>query len=58
MKVEGRQDKGRPRKTWLETVNQEKKDWKVNGIDPASRIEWRNVEPGTRATCFMWTMTC
>ena len=43
MKVEGRRGKRRPRKTWLETVNQEKKDWKLNGIDPASRVEWRKA---------------
>ena len=36
MKAEGRRGKGRPRKTWLETVNQDKKDWKPNGIDPAT----------------------
>ena len=30
LEVEGRQGRGRPRKTWNETINNDKKEWKLN----------------------------
>ena len=43
LEVEGRQVRGRPRKTCNETINNDKKEWKLNDIDLTSRVEWRKA---------------
>ena len=33
--------RGRPRKTWRDTINDDRKNWKLTRVDPVNRIEWR-----------------
>ena len=39
--VDGHRGRGRPRKTLGDTINDDRKNWKLTRVDPAKRIEWR-----------------
>ena len=41
LEVDGHGWQGIPRKTWRDTINNDRKYWKLTRVDPASRIEWR-----------------
>ena len=41
LEVDGHCRRGRPRKTWRDTINDDLKNWKLTRVDPANRIEWR-----------------
>ena len=41
LEVDGHRGRGRPRKTWRDTINDDWKNWKLTRVDPAKRIEWR-----------------
>ena len=33
--------RGRPKKTWKDTINNDLRHWKLSSADPANRMEWR-----------------
>ena len=39
--VDGQRGRGRPKKTWKDTINNDLRHWKLSRADPAYRIEWR-----------------
>ena len=39
LEVNGHRGRGRPRKTWRDTINDDRKNWKLTRVDPANRIE-------------------
>ena len=39
--VDGHQGRGRQRKIWGDTINDDCKNWKLTREDPANNIEWR-----------------
>ena len=39
--VDGHHGRGRPRKTWRDTINNDHKNWKLTRVDPVNRSEWR-----------------
>ena len=39
--VVGQRGRGRPRKTWKDTINNDLRRWKLLRADPANRMEWR-----------------
>ena len=39
--VDGQRGRGRPKKTWKDTINNDLRHWKLYRADPANRIEWR-----------------
>ena len=39
--VDGQRGRGRPKKTWQDTINNDPRHWKLLRADPAHRIEWR-----------------
>ena len=39
--VGGQRGRGRPKKTWKDTINNDLRHWKLSRADPANRIEWR-----------------
>ena len=56
---DGHRGRGRPRKTWRDTINNDFKICKLTRVDPANRIEWRKklrtnmgaVRPTLSGTC-------
>ena len=40
--IDGPASRGRPKKTWKETIADDRKRWKMNNIDPGDRVTWRN----------------
>ena len=46
--VEGGMPRGRPRKTWLETVYKDKKLRVMENVDPTDRDAWRQVQANKR----------
>ena len=43
LEVAGKRDRGRPRMTWVETIKNDKKEWKLSDINPTSHVEWRKA---------------
>ena len=41
--VAGQRRRGRPNKTWLDTIHDDRKHWNASGVDPMDRIEWRKA---------------
>ena len=41
MMVDGRRVRGRPKKSWADTVQEDRKAWKMTNIDPMDRLLWR-----------------
>ena len=39
--VVGQRGRGRPKKTWKDTINNDLRHWKLSRADPANRMEWR-----------------
>ena len=39
--VVGQRGRGRPKKTWKDTINNYLRHWKLSRADPANRMEWR-----------------
>ena len=39
--VVGQHGRGRPKKTWKDTINNDLRHWKLSRTDPANRMEWR-----------------
>ena len=39
--VGGQRGRGRPKKTWKYTINNDLRHWKLSRADPANRMEWR-----------------
>ena len=39
--VVGQRGRGRPKKTWKDTINNDLRRWKLSRADPANRMEWR-----------------
>ena len=39
--VVGQRRRGRPKKTWKDTINNDLRHWKLSRADPANRMEWR-----------------
>ena len=39
--VDGQRGRGRPKKTWKDTINNDLRHWKLSRADPANRMEWR-----------------
>ena len=39
--VVGQRGRGRPRKTWKDTINNDLRHCKLSRADPANRMEWR-----------------
>ena len=37
------QPRGQPRKTWKETVEKDRTEWRINSIDPLDRGAWRGA---------------
>ena len=52
LEVNGHRGRGWPRKTWRDTINDDRKNWKLTRVDPANRIEWEKTQNkhGNRAT--------
>ena len=46
----GRRGRGRPKKTWLETVRNDIKNWNMPA-SPENRIEWRSTMKLVMQTC-------
>ena len=55
LRIDGPVARGRPKITWREVVNEDRRKWGMMGTDPANRLEWRRmlrlstktVEPAT-----------
>lgn len=43
IEVDVHHGRGRPKKTWRDTMNNDLKNWKLARVDPANKIEW-NLE--------------
>ena len=41
LEVDAHCGRSRPRKTWRDTINDDRKNGKLIRVDPANRIEWR-----------------
>ena len=41
LEADGHRGRGRPRKTWRDTINDDLKNYKLTRVDPANKIEWR-----------------
>ena len=54
--VVGQRGRGRPKKTWKDTINNDLRHWKLSRADPANRMEWRKElnKHRSRATHFKW----
>ena len=39
--VDGQRGRGRLKKTWKDTINNDLRHWKLSRADPANKIEWR-----------------
>ena len=39
--VVGQRGRGRPKKTWKDTINNDLRHWKLSMANPANRMEWR-----------------
>ena len=39
--VVGQRGRGRPKKTWKDTINNDLRHWKLSRANPANRMEWR-----------------
>ena len=44
--VEGKRLRGRPRKTWMEAINNELRSLNANRVDSQSRTLWRKIVRG------------
>ena len=42
MKVTGRRGTGRPKMTWKQVTERDRKDWKLSTTDPHDRNAWRS----------------
>ena len=42
MQVPGNAGRGRPRLTWKEVSKKDRAAWRLDGVNPSDRIEWRN----------------
>ena len=43
LQVAGPTSRGRPKKTWMETVKHDMVRWGLEGVDPADRNTWRHA---------------
>ena len=42
MEMVGRRASGRPKKSWKEVIAHDRKEWKLNNVDPGDRNAWRS----------------
>ena len=40
--IEGKQGPGRPKKTWRTLTERDRREWKINKVDPCDRYVWRS----------------
>ena len=41
--INGNRGRGRPKKTWTDCVKEDKKKWRMTGMDPLDRYLWRKA---------------
>ena len=50
IEVEGKRGPGRPKMSWKELAKKDRKEWKLNRVDPHDRVAWRSgVKSAMRA---------
>ena len=47
MQIEGKRGPGRPKMTWKSLTERDRREWKLNEVDPSERDVWR---PNVRST--------
>ena len=55
--VVGQRGRGRPKKTWKDTISNDLRHWKLSRADPANRMEFSKETQNkhrSRATHFKW----